>query len=294
MLRKIVFGYISMSYEYGQAINTITAHRSAPGSGSTSIHADRPREFPLVFDFAQLWQHDLPLFDTLRRHYGQRPLDSFGGSYGWSVRYRQVEDYEALKMTRLGEYLDAFEAGEIKLPYLRHLSVNRAMPELRRYIRHPKQFGVNWAAHPRLDRLSGPEFFIGQQGTMFGHVHQDQVSVHVGFVQLQGEKEFVVFPPEDAQYLDIFPGRKFPYQLRNSRVQYIDLDNYQRFPLLRYAHPQRIRLLAGQALLLPADWWHTTRNISDSVSYSVRIVNATNIGRTITRHLEGIPRLFST
>jgi len=114
--------------------------------------------------------------------------------------------------------------------------------------------------------------------------------VHVGFVQLQGEKEFAVFPPEDGRYLDIFEGREFPYQLRNSRVRYADLKNYDRFPLLRKARPRYIRLRAGQALFLPADWWHTTCNLSDSVSYSVRILNASNAGRCIASHLAGIPR----
>ncbi len=245
---------------------------------------------PYVFPFTDLWQHDASLLSVLRDKYGHRPLDGFGGSYGWSVRYRQVEDYDALNIRTLGEYLDAFEAGQIGLPYLRHLSLNRAMPELRQFVKHPDEFGVNWAGNSRLDRLSGPELFIGQKGTQFGHVHQDQVSVHVGFVQLQGVKEFVVFPPDDGKFLDIFPGREFPYQLRNSRVRYSDLKNYEKFPLLRKAHPKRIVLRAGQALLLPADWWHTTNNLSDSVSYNVRIVNSSNVGRTIMRHIEGIPR----
>jgi hypothetical protein len=226
----------------------------------------------------------------MRAFYGHKQLASFGGSYGWSVRYRQEEDYAAINIHTLGEYLEAFESGGIKLPYLRHLSVNRAMPELRPFIRHPRSFGANWVDHPWLDRLSGPEFFIGQQGTMFGNVHQDQVNVHVGFVQLQGDKEFVVFPPEDGRWLEVFEGREFPYQLRNSRVRYTDLNNYDEFPLLRKAHPRRIRLSAGQALLLPADWWHTTRNLTDSVSYSVRIVNGSNAARCLASHFAGIPR----
>lgn len=245
---------------------------------------------PSVFSCSDLWQHDEPLLSVMSKAYGNRKLNSFGGSYGWSVRYRQEEDYSAIHIDTLGEYLAAFESGDIKLPYLRHLSVNRAMPELRRHIKHPREFGANWVSHPWLDRLSGPEIFIGQQGTMFGNVHQDQVNVHVGFVQLQGEKEFVVFPPEDSPYLEVFEGREFPYQLRNSHVRYADLKNYSKFPLLRKAHPHYIRLRAGQALFLPADWWHTTCNLSDSVSYSVRVVNGSNAGRSIASHLAGIPR----
>ena len=139
--------------------------------------------------------------------------------------------------------------------------------------------------------LGGPEIFIGQQGTQFGHLHQDQVSVHVGFVQLEGRKEFAVLPPDDGRYLYRIAGREFPWQLRNSRVRYDDLENYRQFPLLRQANPSKIVLEAGDALLLPADWWHTTRNLTDSVSFSIRIVNASNAWGCLREHLAGLPRL---
>jgi hypothetical protein len=272
-----------------EKMNYATAESGWLDAGATPVGALQPH----VFSCPDLWQHDEPILDVMLQAYGQRRLDSFGGSYGWSVRYKQEEDYAAINIHTLGEYLEAFASGGVQLPYLRHLSVNRAMPELRKHIKHPGEFGTNWANHPRLDRLSGPEIFIGQQGTMFGNVHQDQVNVHVGFVQLQGEKEFVVFPPEDSPYLDVFEGREFPYQLRNSRVRYADLKNHAKFPLLRRAHPRYIRLRAGQALFLPADWWHTTYNSTDSVSYSVRVLNGSNAGRSIASHLAGIPRWIS-
>jgi len=264
-------------------------------TATAGLHTKRgltATEQPQIFNYDCLWNHEQPLFNVLNDMYGERPLDSFGGSYGWSVRYRQVEDYEALNINTLRQYLSAFEAGNAQLPYLRHLSINRAMPELRQHIRLPRAFRPNWANHRLLDRLSGPELFIGQAGTSFGHVHQDQVSVHVGFVQLKGTKEFVVFPPEDGQHLEIFEGRQFPYQLRNSKVRYCDLDDYENHPGLARARPRRIRLREGQALFMPADWWHTTSNLEDSVSFSIRIVNASNARRVISEYLKGLPRLM--
>lgn len=245
---------------------------------------------PLVFACDNLWTHEQSLLDYLSSEYGDCRLDSLGGSYGWPVRYRQVEDYAGLNVTTLAEYIAAFRAGSVRLPYLRHLSVNRALPNLRRHLQEPAEFRPNWVQHPWLDRLGGPELFIGQTGTVFGNVHQDQAGVHVGFVQLQGIKEIILFPPDDSPYLYRFAGRQFPFELRNSAVHYADLENYERFPLLRRAAPQRIVLQAGQAMLLPSDWWHTTRNLSDSVSYNVRIINSSNAGRALWRHLQGIPR----
>ena len=266
-----------------------------PASTHALRHADttavQSSETPKVFSCENLWQHEMPLLDYLQQNHGERKLDTLGGSYGWSVRYRQVEDYEAIGLETLAEYIDAFRAGVVRLPYLRHLSVNKALPDLRPWIKMPAAFLPNWADHPRLDRLSGPEIFIGQAGTTFGHLHQDQVSVHVGFVQLQGEKEFVLIPPEDGRYLYRMPGREFPWQMRNSGIRYSDIGRYDRFPESQHTRVQRIVLREGEAMLLPADWWHTTRNLTDSVSYSIRIVNGSNAGRCLLRHLGGVPRI---
>jgi hypothetical protein len=232
------------------------------------------------------------MLDVLKSASGSTPLQSLGGTYGWSVRYRQEEDYLGLGVHTLADYIDAFREGVIKLPYLRHISLNKTNPSIRPYIKDPVAFTPNWVASPWLDRLSGPELFIGQAGTMFGHVHRDHVNVHVGFVQLQGEKELILFPPDDEPYLYSFEGREFPYQNRATKVRYVDLHDYERFPLLRKASPQRIVLRAGEALLMPANWWHTTYNLTDSVSYSIRIVNATNIAGCIKEHVAGLPRLL--
>ena len=252
--------------------------------------AAMPLDRPVLFNYEHLWRHSQPLLDFMAARYGDRQLDELGGSYGWPVRYRQVEDYAKLNVDTLADYIAAFKQGGTKLPYLRHLSLNRAMPLLRKHIADPREFGPNWVSAPWLDRLGGPELFIGQAGTVFGNIHQDQVGVHVGFVQLQGEKEIVVFPPEDGRYLYRIQGAQFPFELRNSRLRLDNINNHEKFPLARHASPRRIVLRAGQAMFLPSDWWHTTRNLSDSVSYNIRIVNASNAGRTLLRHIQGVPR----
>jgi len=259
---------------------------------AVQITPDSPA--PATFRCDNFWTGDAPLCRTLADLYGSRPLDSFGGSYGWSVRYRQVEDYEKIGISTLSEYLTAFESGNTPLPYLRHLSVNRAMPALRGMLKLPQAFKPNWANHPLLDRVSGPELFIGQSGTSFGNLHQDQVCVHVGFVQLQGTKEFIVAPPEDAPLLDTFEGREFPWQERNSRLRYSDLVDTDTGAIKSSpARIQRITLSAGEALLLPANWWHTTLNLTDSISYSIRIVNGSNALDSAAAYLSGIPKLFT-
>ena len=246
--------------------------------------------YPEVFEYRDLWQHRDPLLEVLRSDYGTHKIETLGGSYGFTIRKYEEQHYARLGIETLVEYLDALERGEAGLPYLRHLSINKALPKISDYLKLPEKFRPNWVAHPALDRFGGPELFIGQAGTNFGNLHQDHSSVHVGFVQLQGEKEFVLLPPEAGKHLYRMQGREFPYQWRNSPITYSKLNDHKTYPQLKQVRPIRMRVKAGQALFLPADWWHTTHNISDSVSYSVRIVNSSNAASLIARQLEGLPR----
>lgn len=257
---------------------------------ANGIH--KPLAEPIVFEYRELWQHDRPMLDELHAEAGHMPLDQLGGTYGWSVRYKQREDYVGLGVETLGDYIDAFRTGDKKLPYLRHISLNKSAPGLRRYIKDPVAFTPNWVTPRWLNRLGGPELFIGQEGTSFGHVHRDHANVHVGFVQLEGEKELVLFPPSDRDYVYCCQGREFPYQDRATMVRYADLQNYDEFPLLRHATPHKITLREGEALLMPANWWHTTYNHCNSVSYSIRIINATNVAGSVGVHLAGVPRMI--
>ncbi len=271
-----------LDYAHGRA--SVTAPRQARSTGQRLL------EQPAIFDYQDFWQHTLPMLDVIRARYGHLRVDQLGGSYGWSVRNDERHGYNSLAVKTMAEYIDAFRAGAADLPYLRHISVNRCMPALRSYMRHPAAFEPNWVSARWLDRLGGPEIFVGRAGTKFGCLHQDHASVHIGFVQLQGEKEFVLFPPDDGPHLYRWRSRQFPCQQRNSWLTYDDLTDYGRYPLLRHTHPRRLVLRAGQGLLVPADWWHTTLNLTDCVSYSIRIVNGSNIGRVLKQHIKGIGR----
>ncbi|MGI9329199.1 MAG: cupin-like domain-containing protein [Gammaproteobacteria bacterium] len=249
---------------------------------------------PTKFRCASVWRHERPLLDVLIEEYGTVSLRDLTGTYGWCIRYSQQHKSEDLGIETLGELLDLFRQGsEQALPYLMHLSLHRNLPRLRRYFVDPPQFRPNWVAAPWADRIGGPELFVGQKGTGFGPVHIDHVSVHVGFYQLSGQKRFLLFPPDDGQYLYRYPGAEFPWQLRNSQVRGFDEGLHERYPLLRHASPREITLRAGEALFMPANWWHTTLNLSDSVSYSVRIVNRSNALSTLAEYARGVPRALS-
>lgn len=275
---------------HSTAAHPIDRHRSPP----PRVHPRAvPMDAPTRFACESVWRHERPLLEVLADEYGHMRLDQLEGSYGWCIRYSQEHRREALGIETLGELLTLFENDSVlPLPYLMHLSIHRNLPRLRRFFVDPPQFRPNWATAPWADRIGGPELFIGQQGTGFGPIHIDHVAVHVGFFQVSGEKQFLLFPPEDGQYLYRYRGAEFPWQLRNSRICRFDDDVYERFPLLRNASPRRITLHAGEALFMPANWWHTTLNLTDSVSYSVRIVNGSNVLSMLGEYARGIPRVL--
>lgn len=244
---------------------------------------------PFVFSAPSVWQHPRPLLDVLATDFGHLDLEAMAGSYGWVIKYSQQARFRALGIRTLGEYLQLFASGvrDRPLPYVMHVSLRRNLPELLPHFVPLPEFRPNWATAGWLDRLAGPELFIGPRGSGFGPIHVDHASVHVGFYQFQGAKQFILFPPRDGRYLYRYRGAQFPYQLRNSPATGWNYTDGTRFPLIRQANPVILTLQAGQALFMPADWWHTTINLSDSVSYSIRIVNHTNVLRTVGHYLAG-------
>lgn len=268
--------------------------RSAPAA--PQLHPSSvPLDAPTRFQCDSVWRHPRPLLDVLASEHGHLPLDELAGTYGWCIRYSQQTRRELLGLKTLGDLIELFKQGTtLPLPYLMHLSIHRNLAALRRYFVDPPQFRPNWVSSPLLDRIGGPELFIGQRGTGFGPLHIDHVGVHVGFYQLSGTKRFLLFPPEDGQYLYRYPGAEFPWQMRNSRICGFEEGNCERYPRLQNARPREITLNAGEALFLPANWWHTTLNETDSVSYSVRIVNRTNVLSTLGEYTRGVPRALAS
>jgi hypothetical protein len=246
---------------------------------------------PLHFAARDVWQHPQAFAEAVRESYGHLRLDTLGGTYSWTVRPANRAQFERAGLTTLGEYLDRFLGNDPRpLPYLAHVSMHRNLPDLKPYLVPPPEFGPNWVDHPRLDRFSGPEVYVGRKGCHFAGLHVDHCAVHVGFVQLTGRKRFTAFPPGDAPYLYTWRAVHFPWQRRNSAVRLFQPDWQERWPEARRAHPVVIDLGPGEGLVLPANWWHVTEVLEDGITWNVRIVNHTNVGRFVGEQLLGIPR----
>jgi hypothetical protein len=93
-------------------------------------------------------------------------------------------------------------------------------------------------------------------------LHYD--ATHNLFAQVSGSKTFYLFPPESLDAL--YPG---PLNTGAQHISQIDLfhPDFTRHPLAASLSYREVTVSAGEALILPAFWWHQV--ISHDVSVSV-------------------------
>jgi hypothetical protein len=151
-------------------------------------------------------------------------------------------------------------------PYGRNIDVERELPELWPDIRPRIAFAdSDWKSsrllpHDFVFRNGLEEMFFGGAGAKFPSLHVDYWGMD-GFVnQLCGEKDFVLYGPDQTPFL--YPDPTDPLL---SRVN-IDAPDAQRYPLFREARPLRFTLKPGDTLYMPNGWWHTTRMQMPSIS----------------------------
>jgi hypothetical protein len=83
------------------------------------------------------------------------------------------------------------------------------------------------------------------------------------FAQLKGQKRFLIFPPDQAEYLYPFPkDSKLPHMAQ------VDIDNPDlvRFPAYANAHAINAPVEPGDILYVPKTWWHQVYSLSASIS----------------------------
>ncbi|MBL8917777.1 MAG: cupin-like domain-containing protein [Myxococcaceae bacterium] len=108
-------------------------------------------------------------------------------------------------------------------------------------------------------RLDGfVSLWVGPGGTVTP-LHQD--TANNLFCQVRGRKRFLLVDPANAELL------------RDCLSYYSDLDaerfDVKRYPYLAHVQKLEVTLGPGQALFIPAGWWHHVRSLSPSVSVSM-------------------------
>lgn len=166
-------------------------------------------------------------------------------------------------------------------PYYRNVRLRLDYPELMPDVSpDPTVAAPNWF-HSRIffpirNRIVGGgghyELFIGGAGRSFPFLHYDAPGAHTYIYQISGRKRFILFAPDDGDYLYPKPAGAF------SVSQVTDLENpdLEKFP--RFARATRIEceINSGDTLFMPCGWWHTAKMESFSIGLGIDVANGTN------------------
>ena len=164
-------------------------------------------------------------------------------------------------------------------PYLWEANVEEALPEghLADILPLPG-IGPGWMDSPLLResalRAKGiPELLIAGAGTSFPFLHFDVNHDNACITQIMGDKIFWLYPPEQTPYMYPKPGVAESHLSQIGNIEKVDLE---RFPLFAKARPMKAVLGPGDAIFLPAGWWHCTRVLSTSIAIRNSSVSRSN------------------
>ncbi|MFT4114987.1 cupin-like domain-containing protein [Silvibacterium sp.] len=179
----------------------------------------------------------------------------------------------------MSDLIDAIMAStqEKPGPYLHKVIIYRDMPELLEDL-----FPDNVYAFPRRyagslmpARFRRPDGFlkllIGGAGGKFPLMHYDADNSHAMITEIYGDKEFILFPPEDTPY--VYP---FPNSSHTSQIDNPDSADLEKFPLFSRATLYRGTVHPGDAILIPSAWWHAARALNPSISVCTNMMYRSN------------------
>lgn len=182
----------------------------------------------------------------------------------------------------MADFIDRVLASteENPAPYLRNKILYETFPTLKDDIQPlPEYFLPNWLPDKYmvkyvgevLNRGAAIEVYIGGKGGAFPVLHYDGAGTHAFLMQVYGRKQFIIYPPEQEQYL--YPS---PEKQNLSLINSIDQPDLEKFPLFAKAEPTVFVLEPGELLFVPSHWWHTTKMLTPSISISCNVLNQSN------------------
>src|SRR5262245_7775253 len=165
-------------------------------------------------------------------------------------------------------------------PYLRNVPLYDKFPSLREDIEPlPEYLEPNWlpdhyfvkSVGDVLNRGAAIEIYIGGTGGAFPVLHYDGAAAHAFLMQIYGRKRFILYPPEQTEFLYPSPERPNLSQIKN-----LDQPDLEKFPLFKQAVATTFVLEPGELFFIPSGWWHTTKMLTPCISISANVVNQSN------------------
>ncbi len=180
----------------------------------------------------------------------------------------------------LTEIIDLCQAStpENKSPYPNIFAMRVDFPELIQDVKPELVYGRSnrlfskLLPHIFLKRIENQhQLFFGGHGNAFPNVHIDEFWVHTQLTQIIGDKEFILFAPDQTPYMYVDKVSN-----RKSLVNNIHEPDLDKFPLFKNAKPLKVTVHPGESIFIPSGWWHTTYIHNFNLTFSLDHVNAFN------------------
>jgi hypothetical protein len=235
---------------------------------------------------------DLSYADFLQEFVNQnRPVVIMNAAHAWPARDKWTPQYfkdrfgplrinvSYREKMEFASFIDAVMASreDAPGPYMYRLFIGPHLPELL-----PDLEPQNPYAFPR--RLASPlmrgqwkrpdgylKLLIGGTGGRFPVLHYDTANMHAAITEIYGQKEFVLYPPEDSTWL--YPKPAMPNQ---SQIEDIRRCDAARFPLFANATQHHTVLQPGDMIFVPSRWWHAARALTPSISICQNMLDGSN------------------
>jgi len=235
---------------------------------------------------------DLPYEAFLRDYVAlNRPVVIQDAAPGWSALENWKPEYfktqfgeQVVEVTygvkqKLADVMDGVLASTAEKPgpYLHKVIIHQHMPQLL-----PALSPENVYSFPRRycsplmpKRFHRPDGYlkllIGGVGGKFPLMHFDSDNAHAMITEIYGDKEFVLFAPEDTPY--VYPHENSPGTSQIDDLDHVDLTRFPEFPK---ATQYRVIIGPGESMFVPSRWWHSARVVTTSVSVCTNMILSTN------------------
>jgi Cupin-like domain len=126
----------------------------------------------------------------------------------------------------------------------------------------------------------GPRIFIGPPGCVT-NLHQDMWGTHFWMAHLAGRKRWILFPPDQSEFLYPCPRNGAGVTAKRGPVLYQvhphnpDLEH---FPLFEKAKGFEVTVEPGELIIVPSNWSHWVVSIDPTISLTHNYMGPGNFG----------------
>lgn len=237
-----------------------------------------PQKPVVITDAMQGWKAlNAWTFDYLKSVCGDTIIQAFRYEDG---NYRP----DRIERIPLGEFIDNCQTRDWETYpfYVRDFSgLFLDRPDLLADFSIPGYF-FNWFKFlPSFLRRPGPRIFIGPKGATT-NLHQDIWSTHAWLGQLQGRKKWVLFSPDQKDFL-----------YKNCWAVRPDNPDLARFPRFAEARGVETTLGPGEIIFVPGNWVHWVTSLDPTLSITDNFMGPGNFGPCLagTFHDFVLPRV---